>query len=70
MGTPTSEITQQNLAQQPPGIEPQMSWEAYEYSFTAFFDVNDRVRELQVNDLYLSQAEKAGIHCPSIRVAP
>lgn len=60
MGPPTSEF---DLA----SGNPQMSWDFAEYQFNAFMDVNDHVRQLDVNDIELSASEKAAIHCASTR---
>jgi hypothetical protein len=60
MGPPTSSF---DLA----SGNPQMSWDFAEYQFNAFMDVNDKVRQLDVNDIQLTAAEKAAIHCAFIR---
>jgi hypothetical protein len=62
MGNPTEEFL-------PDSGTPQMSWDAFEFQFTAFLDVNDRVRQLDVNDIQLTKAERASIHCEFTRVA-
>jgi hypothetical protein len=46
-----------------------MVWDAYEYHFTAFFNVEDRVRQLDVNDLDLTEDQKAEIACDFTRAA-
>ena len=66
MGEPTEEYTPENT---PEGFDPQMIWEAFEYHFTAYFNVDDRVRQLDVNDLDLTAAQKSEIRCEFIRVA-
>jgi hypothetical protein len=60
MGNPTEELL-------PDSGNPQMSWDAFEFQFNAFFDVNDRVRQLDVNDIQLSKTERASIHCEFVR---
>lgn len=60
MGEPTSEHTPETTSE---GFQPQMTWEAYEYHFTAFFGVDDRVRQLDVNDLDLSAQQREAIDC-------
>jgi len=60
MGQPTSEFG--------PGTStPQASWSAYDYDFTAFFDINDNVKQLDVNDLEMTAAEKAALTCATTR---
>lgn len=63
MGAPTDNFGPQTG-------NPQMSWSAFEYQFNAFFDVNDRVRQLDINDSELTSAEKAALTCATTRVAP
>ena len=58
MGTPTSDASDQS------------SWEAYEWQFNAFYDVDGNVRQLDINDYELSAADKATITCDTTRVAP
>lgn len=60
MGQPTSEFGADTST-------PQASWSAYDYDFTAFFDINDNVKQLDVNDSGLTPAEKAGITCAFTR---
>lgn len=48
---------------------PQMSWSALEYQFNAFLDLHDRDRQLDVNDVQLTAAEKAAIRCETTRAA-
>jgi hypothetical protein len=62
MGPPSDEVQQNDSSG-----DPQMSWDYAEYQFNAFMDVNDRVRQLDTNDIQLSASEKAAIHCPSTR---
>src|SRR4051794_6661152 len=52
MGPPSDEVTQAQASSN--GGDPQMSWDYAEYQFNAFFDVNDRVRQLDVNDIDLT----------------
>lgn len=47
---------------------PQMSWVAYEFMFNAFMNSDDVVRQLDVNDFQLTEAEKSQIACDSTRV--
>jgi hypothetical protein len=64
MGEPTGEYTAANT---PEGFDPQMSWDGYQWHFTAFFDVDDHVRQLDINDIDLSSAEKASLACETTR---
>lgn len=59
MGPPTSEYL---------GLDnPNSSWDAAEWAFYAFFDVDGNVRTLDVNDINLSDEERASIPCELIR---
>jgi hypothetical protein len=58
MGPPTSEFPSS------------ASWTGYEWMFNAFFDTNGNVRQLDINDLMLSSAEKASLQCDTTRVVP
>lgn len=60
MGKPTSQST---------GANSQANWYAYGYGFSAFFDVNDRVRQLDWNPSQLTAAERSAIKCPETRAA-
>jgi len=60
MGEPTEEYTPEST---PNGFQPQMVWDAFEYHFTAFFDVDDRVRQMDANDLDLTAGQKRAIRC-------
>jgi hypothetical protein len=62
MGPPSDEVQQNESSG-----DPQMSWDYAEYQFNAFMDVNDKVRQLDTNDIQLSPSEKAAIHCPTTR---
>jgi hypothetical protein len=62
MGAPTDEFG-------PETGTPQMSWSAYEYQFNAFFDINDKVRQLDINMSQLTSAEKAALTCDQTRKA-
>jgi hypothetical protein len=66
MGEPTEEYTAENT---PSGFDPQMVWDAFEYHFTAFFNVDDRVRQLDVNEIDLNSEQKAAIDCEFTRRA-
>lgn len=66
MGEPTDESTADET---PAGFQPSMTWDAFEYQFNAFFGVDDTVRQLDVNDIELSAAEKAAISCDFTRTA-
>ena len=59
MGKPTSD-----------SLADQSSWDGYEWQFNAFYDVNGNVRQLDINDIQLSAAEKASLTCDTTRVAP
>ena len=58
MGTPTSR-----------SFADQSSWEGYEWQFNAFYDENGNVRQLDINDLQLTAAEKASLKCETTRMA-
>lgn len=60
MGRPTSEILT--------GSSPQASWYAFEYGFGAFFGVDGRVRQLDINSSRLRAAERAALQCAETRV--
>ncbi len=60
MGAPTGEFG-------PTTSTPQMSWYAFDYGFDAFFDVNDKVNQLDVNAIRLTSAERASIRCADTR---
>lgn len=60
MGNPTEEF---DLA----SGNPQMSWDAFEFQFNAFLNVDDKVRQLDVNDISLNASEKASIKCELTR---
>ncbi len=62
MGTPTSEYGASTG-------NPQMSWSAFNYQFNAFFDVNDHVRQLDINTIALSATDSAAIACDVTRKA-
>lgn len=47
--------------------EEQESWEAGEWHFTAFYDVEHTVRQLDINDVELTPAEKAELRCATTR---
>jgi hypothetical protein len=64
MGEPTEDYTRQNA---PEGLDPQMVWDAYEYHFTAFFNADDKVRQLDIDDVELSPEQKAALHCATTR---
>ena len=64
MGSPTEEYTAADVE---PGFDPQMSWDAYQFHYTAFFDADDRVRQLDINDIDLTDAEKAALPCDTTR---
>ena len=64
MGEPTEEYTQQNT---PEGSDPQMVWDAYEYHFTAFFNADDNVRRLDIDDVDLSPEQKTALPCATTR---
>jgi hypothetical protein len=70
MGAPTSEA-KENSPSTTAGFDPQMSWQCAEFQFNAFFNVNDRARQLDADGMgELSTAEKQGIHCTLIRDTP
>lgn len=57
MGTPTQ-------------VDPEgESWSAYEFQFNAFFAADGTVRQLDINDLELTAAEKASLACQTTRIA-
>ena len=60
MGEPTKQNT-------PEGSDPQMVWEAYGYHFTALFDADDKVRELDINDSDLSPEQQSELPCATSR---
>ena len=62
MGPPTSESSADETS-------PSMSWDKGGYQFNAFFDINDKVRQLDVNDLQLTAEEKRAIRCEVTRRA-
>jgi hypothetical protein len=64
MGEPTKEYTAQNT---PEGADPQMVWEAYGYHFTALFDADDKVSQLDIDDTDLSPEQKADLPCATTR---
>jgi hypothetical protein len=64
MGNPTEEYTADEVES---GFEPQMSWDAYQFHYTAFFDADDHVRQLDINDIDLTDAEKAALPCDTTR---
>jgi hypothetical protein len=41
MGEPTEEYSADDT---PSGFDPQMTWEAFEYQFIAFFNADDKAR--------------------------
>ena len=59
MGTPTST-----------SIADQSSWDGYEWQFNAFYDTSGNVKQLAINDIQLSVAEKASLTCDTTRVIP
>lgn len=61
MGEPTSDGRS--------GPSASMSWSYREFQFNAFLDSSDRIRQLDINDLYLSDAQKAGMRCGTLRDA-
>ncbi len=63
MGKPTAEY-QVDVAG---STNPQASWHAYQYGFTAFFDAQGKARQLDINLSKLSSAEKAKLRCSDIR---
>ena len=58
MGEPTDEYE---------GTNPQVSYDAYEYGFTAFFGVDGTVRQLDINTIDLSEEQIAAIPCEETR---
>ncbi len=55
MGQPTS------------SSDTQMSWSAHQYQFNAFFEADGTVRQLDINQHKLSDAEKAALACDDVR---
>jgi hypothetical protein len=45
----------------------QASWSAYEWQFNAFYGTDGRVRQLDINTVELSAAEKAALGCSDTR---
>ena len=50
-------------------FDTQMSWSApqYKYHFTAFFNADGTVKQLEIMDFMLSDAEKAALPCDALR---
>lgn len=67
MGPPQSEFTLDQAAAD--GGDPQISWDFAEWQFNAFFDSDDKVRQLDANDFDLSPEKKAQIKCDLSRRA-
>lgn len=55
MGTPTETYADQD------------QWDGFGYHFTAFYDENGTARQLDVNDIAMSAAQKAKIACDASR---
>jgi hypothetical protein len=61
MGRPTDKYLR--------GPNPQMSWDGYQYQFNAFFGLNNRIRQLDINDFMLTRSERRSIPCETTRIA-
>jgi hypothetical protein len=61
MGPPVKAFTLDQAAEG--GFDPQMTWTFAEWGFGAFFDSEDKVRQLDVYDTDLSAEKKAQIKC-------
>ena len=61
MGEPTGEFDGSG------GEQPQLTYDAYGYSFTVFLDINDEVDQLYVNELGLSNAQREAMTCDLVR---
>ena len=59
MGQPTEQYE---------GTNPQVTYDAFEYHFTAFFGVDGTVRQLDTNTIQLSEEQIAAIPCEETRV--
>ena len=46
------------------------SWSAYEWMFNAFYGTDGRVRQLDINTIQLSSAQKASLQCDTTRKLP
>lgn len=55
MGKPTGDYTEQD------------QWEAFGYSFTAFYDERDRATQLQLSAVRMTKRQRRAIHCNEVR---
>ena len=46
-----------------------MSWDWREYQFNLFLGADDRIRQLDTNDIMMSKEQKAAMRCGPIRTA-
>lgn len=58
MGTPSSSFTDQ------------ADWDGFEWHLSAFYDVNGNIREMDIDDIDLTAADKALITCALSRTEP
>ena len=58
------------MGQPTTSLETQLTWSApqYKYRFTAFFNADGTVKQLEIMDYMLSDAEKAALPCDAVRV--
>lgn len=45
-----------------------LSWDAYEWQFNAFFGSDGSIHQLDINDIQLSPQEKADLKCATTRL--
>jgi outer membrane protein OmpA-like peptidoglycan-associated protein len=58
------------MGQPTTALDTQLSWSApqYKYRFTAFFNADGTVKQLEIMDYMLNDAEKAALPCDAVRV--
>ena len=49
---------------------PQVAWDAFDWHFNAFLDMNGNVHQMDINDISLTQSERSQITCDTTRIAP
>lgn len=61
MGPPTNAYSVEEAAKG--GFDPQTEWTAAQFHFTAFYNLDDKVRQLDGNETELSKSDKEQIKC-------